>query len=235
MLEILPDDFDWEFYLSYHKDLKDYGLKKEEGARWHYSFYGYDEGRHYKNEITFIVPSINRPTIERTIESLYNQTNPNWKCILIYDDVDGMHFNDSRIKIIKSEKRGVMGERNHGQAGLVRNVGLELCKSPWIGFLDDDDTIDPLYVETLFKKYNAYDFVVWRMIHKNGYIVPPLDFTNEIKFFKVGISFCYKNKFDNFYFENNRDGEDFDFLKRLQSLTDNYIITPEIFYYVHRY
>jgi hypothetical protein len=55
---------------------------------------------------------------------------------------------------------------------------------------------------------------------------------NELVFSNVGISFCYKNKFENLFFDNNRDGEDFDFLMKLQSLTTNFIITPEIFYNV---
>ena len=53
------------------------------------------------NKITFIIPSLNRPTLERTIESLINQTNPNWKCVIIYDGVDGNSFEDDRIKTIK--------------------------------------------------------------------------------------------------------------------------------------
>ena len=51
-----------------------------------------------ENKITFIIPSLNRPTINRSVESLLNQTNPNWECIIIYDGVDGVEFNDERIK-----------------------------------------------------------------------------------------------------------------------------------------
>ena len=54
-----------------------------------------------KNIITFIIPSLNRFTILNSIESLKNQTNPNWKCIIIYDGVDGTPFDDERITIIK--------------------------------------------------------------------------------------------------------------------------------------
>jgi hypothetical protein len=61
--------------------------------------------------------------------------------------------------------------------------------------------------------------------------VPPL-FSNDLVFARVGISFCYKNKFDKLLFDNNRDGEDFDFLMKLKSLTNNWVITPEIFYNV---
>lgn len=183
-----------------------------------------------KNEITFIIPSINRPTLTRSVESLLNQTNPNWKCIIIYDGVDGLNFEDKRIKSIKIEKKGIIGGY-HGQSGLVRNHGLALCDTNWIGFLDDDDTLHPDYVSLLFEKYNDYDFVIWRM--KNCLtpmsVYPPLH-SEELSFGRVGISFCYKNKFENLIFDSNNEGEDFDFILKLKELTLNYIVTPEVYY-----
>jgi len=181
-----------------------------------------------KNEITFIIPSINRPTLTRSVESLLNQTNPNWKCIIIYDGVDGLNFEDKRIKSIKIEKNGIIGGY-HGQSGLVRNHGLALCDTNWIGFLDDDDTLHPDYVNLLFEKYSDYDFVVWRMKDSSGEIRPRFDYKDLI-FGNVGISFCYKNKFENLIFDSNCEGEDFVFLTKLTELSSNYIITPEVYY-----
>ena len=180
--------------------------------------------------ITFIIPSLNRPTLERSINSLVSQTNPNWECIVVYDGVDGQSFEDNRITTLKVDKLGGFSS-HHGMAGLVRNCGIERCDTEWIGFLDDDDTIDSRYVETLQKKYSKYDLVVWRMKFKNGMIIQRLTNDNLI-FGNVGISFCYKNKFKNVKFEDNRDGEDFDFISNLKKNTSNYIITPEIFYNV---
>lgn len=183
-----------------------------------------------KNKITFIIPSLNRPTLDRTINSLLNQTNPNWLAIVIYDGVDGTEYDDDRITTLKVPKTGLVGPAN-GQSGMVRNIGLEKSKTEWIGFLDDDDSINPKYVETLFKEYKDKDFVVWRMKYTNGMVLPPL-FMNELKFANVGISFCFKNKFDNLLFDSNRDGEDFDFLMKLKDLTNNWVIAPEIYYNV---
>jgi glycosyltransferase involved in cell wall biosynthesis len=127
-------------------------------------------------------------------------------------------------------RTGLVGQI-HGQSGLVRNKGLEICETEWIGFLDDDDTIHPEYVNTLFNSYQNYDFVVWRMKYEDGFVLPPFGL-NELKFSYVGISFCFKNKFNNLFFNTNRNGEDFDFLMKLKSLTENYIITPEVYYNV---
>lgn len=180
--------------------------------------------------ITFIIPSIARLSIFDTIESLKNQTNPNWCALVIYDGVDGPDFNDKRIKVIKSQKVGLEGPLN-GQSGLVRNIGIKQTETEWIGFLDDDDTIHPEYISTLVEKYSSKDFVVWRMKYQNGLVLPPVKH-NSLTFSEVGISFCYKKSLGELLFDNNRDGEDFDFLMKLKKITNNWVITPEIYYNV---
>lgn len=180
-------------------------------------------------KITFIVPSINRESLIRTVQSLIDQTNPNWECIIIYDGVDGQSFDDPRIKTIKIDKIGG-NSPHHGMSGLVRNEGLKLCNTEWIGFLDDDDTLHSEYVDKLFSKYSEHDFVIWRMISPLGVVLP---INNKISFGNVGISISYKNKFENLLFDTNRDGEDYDFIKKLLSLSDNYTITSEIYYNIN--
>lgn len=184
-----------------------------------------DEGK-----ITFIIPSLNRPTLPNSINSLLNQTDPNWECIIIYDGVDGPDFDDKRIKTIKIEKTGIIGQHT-GESGLVRNYGIKEVKTSWIGFLDDDDTIHPNYVRDLFTKYSEYDFVIWRMKYSNGRILPPLG-NNDLVFGNVGISFCYRNIFGDVLFENNRNGEDLDMIYKIKSLTNNYVLAREVYYNV---
>jgi glycosyltransferase involved in cell wall biosynthesis len=181
------------------------------------------------NKITFIIPSIGRESLTKSIQSLVNQTNQNWKCIVIYDGVDGQNFDDPRIQVIKIDKIGG-NSPHHGMSGLVRNEGLKICDTEWIGFLDDDDTLHPNYVKDLFEKYSNFDFIIWTMKFSTGMIIPRV---NKIEFGNVGISISYKNKFDNLLFDSNRDGEDYDFIKKLLSLSNNYIITPEVYYNVN--
>jgi glycosyltransferase involved in cell wall biosynthesis len=180
--------------------------------------------------LTFIIPSLNKPTISRAVDSLLNQTNPNWNAIIVYDGVSGADFKDKRIKTLEIPKTGLIGPKT-GESGLVRNIGIKKVKTEWIGFLDDDDTIDANYISTLSEKYLKKDFVVWRMKNQNGCVQPGL-FCNDLSFGDVGISFCYKNKFGDLLFDNNKNGEDFDFLMKLKSLTDNWLITPEVYYNV---
>lgn len=181
--------------------------------------------------ITFIIPSLNRPTLKRSINSLLNQSNNNWKAIVIYDGVDGEQFDDDRIQTIKIDKLGSISS-HHGMSGLVRNYGLKICDTEWVGFLDDDDSLEKDYVDTLFKKYSKYDFVVWRMKYENGMVLPPFSM-NDLVFAKVGISFCYKKDiFKELLFSQNRDGEDFDFLMELKKQSNKFIITLEVMYNV---
>jgi len=185
-----------------------------------------------ENKITFIIPSLNRPTITRSVESLLNQTNPNWQCIIIYDGVDGVEFNDERIKCLKIEKTGRVSPHN-GESGLVRNFGIKESKTEWVGFLDDDDTLHQDYVKDLFEKYSKYDFVVWRMVYSDGRVLPPPN-NDDLLFGSVGISFCFKNKFENLLFDNNRNGEDYDMIIKLKSLTSNFIVAAEVYYNVRQ-
>ena len=69
------------------------------------------------------------------------------------------------------------------------------------------------------------------MKYVNGFILPEFDRT-DLVFGRVGISFCYKNKFDDLLFDNDLDGDDFGFLSKLTKLTDNWIITDEVYYNV---
>jgi glycosyltransferase involved in cell wall biosynthesis len=180
------------------------------------------------NKITFIIPSINRPSLVNSIKSLLNQTNPNWECIIVYDGVEGPEFDDERIKTMKIKKIGKKGE-GHGNAGLVRNEAIKIIETEWIAFLDDDDTIDSNYVHTLFEKYSNFDFVVWRMKNKKGKIYPDVSI-NELLIDKVGISISFKRIIEDKLFKNNGDHEDFEFVNNLQKQTKNFFITPEIYY-----
>ncbi len=181
----------------------------------------------FKSGITFIIPTLNRPTLNNTIDSLINQNNDNWKCKVIFDGVEPIYFKDDRIESIKIDKAGLMGPAN-GQAGLVRNYGIENADTEWIGFVDDDDTLSPDYVDSLLTNYNEKDFVIFKMRYDNGLVIPK---NKEIVFGDVGISFAYKNKLD-VRFAENRDGEDYDFLLNLKNKTSNYVIADEIMYNV---
>ena len=181
----------------------------------------------YDYGVTFIIPTINRESLEQSINSLKSQTNSNWFCKVIFDGVDVIDFNDDRIECVKIEKNGFIGP-NNGQAGLVRNIGIGLVKTEWVAFLDDDDTVNSDYVDLLLNKYNNRDFVIFKMKYKNGLVLPK---DNTIIFGNVGISIAFKNSLES-KFKNNRDGEDFDFIIDLKNKSSNFCVSDEIMYNV---
>ena len=120
--------------------------------------------------ITFIIPTIGRITLQRTINSLLAMNDPDWKAIVIFDGIDPTINNtDSRIKLIKINKTGVSNN-----AGSIRNIGINLAETQWVGFVDDDDTLRSNYVTNLKNhiKNNKPDVIIFRMQYINGMILP---------------------------------------------------------------
>lgn len=179
--------------------------------------------------ITFIIPTINRPSLKNSLESLINQTKSNWKAIVLFDNVPDFKevVRDKRITYINVEKKGSLDENNHGMAGLLRNVGLDLAKDARIiGFLDDDDILEPKYIENINPNY---DINVFRMRWYNNIILPQ---GNDIRCGNVGISFCFKNN-QSARFKNNSSFEDYEFLKALiDELKYSYLVNDYIGYTV---
>ena len=99
--------------------------------------------------LTFIIPSIGRESLKFSIESLLNQTNSNWKAIIIFDGVkNNLNINHEKIITYEIEKKG----SSINQASEVRNYGISKANSEWIAFLDDDDTISNDYVEIFYNE-----------------------------------------------------------------------------------
>ena len=191
-----------------------------------------------ENKITFIIPTVGRPTLERSVKSILNQTNPRWELIVIFDGLEpNYEIEHEKIRIIKLKKK--IGE-GVNSAGKVRNYAMQFVKTPWIGFLDDDDIISPLYVQRFLaekklsrEKGKVLDIIIFRMYnHNNDTIFPKLNQTN---FFlnQVGISFAIKTKL---YKEGAQfipsSGEDFNFLDRMRKNKNKIMISPYILYFV---
>lgn len=102
--------------------------------------------------ISVIVPIYNvEKYLTRCVESLLSQTLENIEIILINDGstdgsgamADEFAAQDKRIRVIHQKNVGL---------GLTRNVGLEVARGEYIGFVDSDDWVRPEMYETL---YNA--------------------------------------------------------------------------------
>lgn len=198
--------------------------------------------------INFIIPSVGRSTLKNTLQSLIDQTNQNWECWVGFDglsesDIDkNLLIGDERIHYIYLKDRlgnftynaGVNG--NTGSAGSVRNYLIEQIDNDyeWIGFVDDDDTLKPYYVDKLIEETNftTFDCCVFRMINGST-IIPPLGMNQIIQNF-VGISFCVNKKFlkdKNIKFENSTC-EDYTLLESIYNSSGEIYMSEYITYIV---
>ena len=111
--------------------------------------------------VSVIIPYFKKKKfIEKTLNSVLNQTYQNFEIILIYDDenkndlkfIDSLVNKNPKIKIIENIK-------NLG-AGLSRNIGIKNSSGSIIAFLDSDDywMPDKLDKQINFMRKNNYKF-----------------------------------------------------------------------------
>jgi glycosyltransferase involved in cell wall biosynthesis len=143
----------------------------------------------------------------RSIDSLRAQTDQNWKAIIAFDTIEPTLLSDEKLKIIKVRPTG------QWRAGAVRNAAIDLVESPWVGLLDDDDTICPNYVETHMKMINddsAADIFLYKMLNQDGRTLPDVP---DLRCNHVGISFAFRKRvFEKVKFRQMKC-EDLDFLR----------------------
>ena len=192
-----------------------------------------DNLEHRNPKITFIIPSIGREFILYTIDSLLSQTNPNWKAIIIYDNIEPIiKINDSRIQILKTNKKEGQNVRS---AGNVRNYSLNYIDTDWIGFVDDDDTISENYLQNLLSDINNHpqvDCIIFRMMD-NKVILPEIE---SKMFYKehVGISFAFKYSLykDHGLKFSAGDTEDFELLDKIYKKGFKMLLSKHLNYFV---
>jgi glycosyltransferase involved in cell wall biosynthesis len=190
--------------------------------------------------ITFIIPTINRNSLLKALQSLINQSITNWKAIVVFDGCEPIDnellkilLND-RFLYISINKQGIFKDKTHGAAGFVRNIAMSIVNTPWTGFLDDDDHILPNYTQSLLEEIKinpSAELISFRMIDKTQ-ILPP-DYMTTIEFGYIGISFCYKTQLfqDGFKFIQSGQ-EDFDFINNIKDAKKKIILSPFITYIV---
>lgn len=123
--------------------------------------------------VSIIIPTYKRPdTLDRTINSVLNQTYKNIEIIVVDDnnpDAEGRRlteikmapFEDNpRVKYIKHEKN------KNGSA--ARNTGARVSKGEYIGFLDDDDQFLPRKIESQVAKLQSLSDD-WGFCYNNYY------------------------------------------------------------------
>lgn len=98
--------------------------------------------------ISIIIPAFNRGfIIERSLNSVLNQTNSNWECIIVDDN-----STDNTENIVNNyvglDNRFIYCKNNrHKGAQGARNTGILKAKGNWILLFDSDDFMHSDYLE----------------------------------------------------------------------------------------
>lgn len=180
------------------------------------------------DDVTFIIPTLGRYSLHKALQSLRDQTRPDWKAIVVFDNHDVTIQQEEKIFAYKFDKPPGMG------AGTVRNNAIPVVDTEWIAFLDDDDWLDKKYVERLQYYANDYDLISFSYKDvTNGNIQPPKHL-HEIKRCNIGISFAVRTSIvkDNNIRFIPASIEDFEFINDCVNAGARPIITHEILYFV---
>lgn len=119
---------------------------------------------------SIIIPTYNRRfLLPKTLESVLEQTDPDWECLVVDD---GSEDNTADFVRSLTEKRlRYFYQDNQGPAA-ARNTGLREARGAWIAFLDSDDWWEPNKLERFSGAIKQYPDI--RIFHseeiwfKNG-------------------------------------------------------------------
>ena len=111
-------------------------------------------------KVSVIVPVYNSEKyLVHCLTYLVNQTLDEVEIILV-DDCS----TDSSMEILRECKRQfpekivlIQSDRNRGPGG-ARNLGIQAAKGEYIGFVDNDDQVEPTMYEQLYKKAKERDY-----------------------------------------------------------------------------
>ena len=107
--------------------------------------------------ISIIVPVYNvEKYLKKCVDSILGQTFTDFELLLIDDGstdnsgsiCDELAKTDNRIKVIHKENGGLSD---------ARNIGIEVAKGDFIGFIDSDDYIDEDMYAFLYNNILKYD------------------------------------------------------------------------------
>ena len=113
--------------------------------------------------VDIIIPIYNTPQndLKRCLDSILNQTSNDYKVYLIDDgsnEETKIFLND----YIKNKNNFILKSIPNNGVSNARNVGINISSSPFIAFVDSDDTLTPAFIEEATKiiKDNNLDIII---------------------------------------------------------------------------
>lgn len=120
-----------------------------------------------------IIPTINRPTLTRAVESVLNQSfdSADFEVIVVNDsgqplpDMPWQHC--ERVRVIDTNRR---------ERSVARNTGAAIAKGKYLHFLDDDDILLPGALQAFWELDQkngeaAWLYGSWRTVDNDGNLI----------------------------------------------------------------
>ena len=169
-------NFSTSCYLSSYSDVKKAGCN----PLLHYIKYGINEKRIITKHQVFpkfslIMPTFNRiDRIGSSIESVLNQQSEfdiEYELVIVDDG-----STDGTVEMIKSryakeiaDNKIVLISAEHHGVSSARNTGVSRAKYNWIGYIDDDNILQPHYLDTFFRAIISNPY--YQFLYAQHYIV----------------------------------------------------------------
>lgn len=206
--------------------------------------------------ISVIIPVYNSEKyLERCLQSVLQQTHSNIEVILINDGstdssgeiCDRFCQKDDRVKVIH--------KKNGGQAQ-ARNRGLDIACGEYIGFMDNDDVIEPNMFEVLLKNALREEVLIsgcsTMTAYPNGETENRFDklesgiksgkelilnilYQNELSWGTVWNKIFHKTLKEDLYFQEGKELEDYNVILRLFDKVDKIYFEQNPMYHWYQY
>jgi teichuronic acid biosynthesis glycosyltransferase TuaG len=159
--------------------------------------------------------------INKTLNSVLNQTYKNYELILVYDDENKMEL--QFIKNILSrfkKKKLIINKKNLGVAK-SRNIAMKKSKGVYVAFIDSDDLWKKkkLSKQVSFMQKNKcyFSFTSYELINEENRLIGKREVFSDANYrdlYKsntIGLNtvMMHKSLFQNFFFPNLKTQEDF--------------------------
>ena len=179
-------------------------------------------------KIDIILPNYNsHKFVEKTINSILNQSYQNWKLFII-EDASEIKTRKILKKFLKNKKIKIFWLKKNRGAGFCRNYAIKKSNSPYLAFIDSDDIWkkDKLKNQISFMKKNNFSFTYTNYEtfgKKSRKVISPskLDYSNFIKNTSIATStmMVKREKIRNIKFTNSKICEDYYFKCKLLKRT----------------
>ena len=111
--------------------------------------------------VSIVMPTYDRPELlPATVESIFAQTFRDWE-IIVADDGSSAPAAEYLRALERSERVRLLSQPHSGNAGKMRNLGVQHARAPFIAFIDSDDVWAPAKLETQLAKMRAAPGCGW--------------------------------------------------------------------------